>query len=47
MLPKKRIALDKQSKQEIIAAQITRGKQQEHIEHCQHLLNVLKHFPPL
>jgi hypothetical protein len=33
--------------QVIKAAQITHGKQQEHIEHCQHLLNVLEHRPPL
>ena len=44
---KKRIALDGQSQQEVIAAKITRDKQQEHIEHCQHLLSVLEHRPPL
>ncbi len=43
----KRIAPDGQSQQEVIAAKITRDKQQEHIEHCQHLLSVLEHRPPL
>jgi hypothetical protein len=39
MPPKKRIALDERWQQEIKAAQITRGKQQD--------LNVLEHPPPL
>jgi hypothetical protein len=44
---KKRIALDGQSQQKVIAAKITRDRQQEHIEHCQHLLSVLEHRPLL